>query len=103
METAESRCPGRPCVCTHVHTAYRLMCARRFQKPLNLNIRHPEVTDERNACMRWQAGGWQRPALLSAEEATYTGGLDSAFLGFRRLFSYQAMYLTENSLVSQYT
>lgn len=66
----------------HVHTKYRLMCAQRFQEPLNLNLRHPEVTDKRNARMRWRAGGWDKPAWLSAEETTYTSGFDLVFFLF---------------------
>lgn len=61
----------------HVHPRHRLMCAQRFQEPLNLNLRHPEATDKRNARVKWRAGGWKRPALLSAEEATYMSGFDS--------------------------
>lgn len=38
------------------------MCAQTFQKPLNLNIRHPEVIYKRNAHVGCSAGGWERSA-----------------------------------------
>lgn len=58
--------------------------------------------------MGWRAGGWEIPALLSAEEAMYMGGFDSAFFhtlssfGVLRQFSYQVTYPTENSCFSIY-
>lgn len=55
------------------------MCAQIFQKPLNLNIRHPKIIYKRNLHIGWSAGGWERPALLFAEDAMYTGGFDLAF------------------------
>lgn len=55
------------------------MCAQRFQKPLNLNIRKPERIDKRNAHTGRRAGEWDTLALLSAQEATHTGRFDLAF------------------------
>lgn len=72
MEMVQKRSSLESLYVVHIHTIYRLMCAQRFQKPLNLDVRHPEIIHRRNACTGWRDGGWQRSALLSTEDSTYT-------------------------------